>query len=294
MSTKRSSDNTGSAKVAASVVLYNSDNKTIENVRSYLHQVDKLYLIDNSEKKDALLVDALSKLPNTLYIDNGGNRGIAHALNAAASLAIKDDYAYLLTMDDDTSLPVDAVAKMLSFAESQGDIVGIVAGQSNTRHLSNTISYVPFTITSGNLLNLRAYQQCGPFMEELFIDYVDHEFCFRLRKEGYSIVEMNGIHLIHSLGHPKDLTLFTIKLPVRWTSHSPTRIYYKIRNGIYVLRKHNYLSNSIKWFFIKDMMRDGVKLIFLEDQKMLRIKLVAKAVQDGIQNRLGKLSAFNT
>ena len=44
-------------------------------------------------------------------------------------------------------------------------------------------------MTSGSLLDLSAYEAVGPFMDELFIDQVDNEFCLRLRAAGFSVLE---------------------------------------------------------------------------------------------------------
>ena len=43
-------------KLAGVVVLYNPDQKVIQNITSYINEVDVLYLVDNSSKDNSLLL----------------------------------------------------------------------------------------------------------------------------------------------------------------------------------------------------------------------------------------------
>lgn len=277
--------------VAASIVIYNSSLNVIDNIRSYIDQVDRIYIIDNSEIPNNNLVLLISHLPNACYFSNNGNMGIAYALNKAAGEAIKEGYHFLLTMDDDTYLPEDSVEKMLFFLKSSSDSnIAIVGGQSNPDLFDESIKGVLFTITSGNLLNLSVYKKIGPFLNELFIDYVDHEYCFRIHKYGYKIFEMNNIHLTHELGSQKKRKFLGINFT--WTSHNPIRIYYKTRNCFIVLRRYDFLPFTVKFYFWKDVIRDLIKMIFFENNKRYRFELFIKALSDAHNETLGKIN-FN-
>ena len=275
--------------VAGSVILYNSEMHVIGNIYSYLSQINHLFVIDNSEKVNPEMHQLISSLPHITYVANGDNMGIAYALNQAADLAITAGYKFLLTMDDDTSLPTGAVQTMLTYAnQHRSEKLAIIAGQSDSRLFENTVKSVPYTITSGNLLNLDAYKDCGPFMNELFIDFVDHEYCFRLIKNNYKVVEINYINLVHKLGTKKQLILFRRKLPIYWISHNPLRIYYKIRNCIYALRKYDFVENSVRYIFCKEIFKDLLKILFLENNKKKRLMFFIEAINDAFNKNLGK------
>ncbi|WP_338873225.1 glycosyltransferase [Spirosoma sp. SC4-14] len=276
-----------SNKVAAAVVMYNPEEDIVENISSYINQVERIYVIDNSEIHNENLIRILSSYASVSYYNNEGNKGVAAALNRAAQLAIDGGYQFLLTMDDDTQMPEDGVKKMLQYIMETKKKIGIVAAQSDPRFFYKPNRSVYFTITSGNLLNLSAYKKNGPFLDELFIDYVDHEFCFRLIMNGYAIIELNEVCLQHKLGEIKEINLGPIK--VKWTSHSPLRVYYKTRNCFYVLKKYRFLPITIRMYFYKDVLRDLVKIFFLEDEKFPRIILYVKAIRDAFFNDLGKL-----
>ncbi len=192
-------------RIAGVVVIYNSDESIINNIASYIHQIEKLFIVDNSELPNYTLVNLLKKIPSVIYISNAKNEGIAKALNQGANAAIEQGFDYLLTMDDDTSVPDNMVNEMVSFVERHKGIpIGILAPQSVPELVNDNYKSVFITITSGNLVNLKAFLDCGPFLDELFIDWVDHEYCMRLKRKGYEIIELSYLHIQHRLGNQKN------------------------------------------------------------------------------------------
>lgn len=277
--------------IAGSVILYNSDLQVVKNINSYLPQIDHLFIIDNSEVINNELIKQLESINNITYVCNNDNLGVAYALNQAANMAIGAGYKFLLTMDDDTYFPIIGVQKMLDYINQKGiKQLGILASQSNPRLVDSSIKQVQYTITSGSLLNLSAYKECGPFMNELFIDFVDHEYCFRLESYGYNIIEMNSIILDHNLGQRKQLSFLGYKSSVYWTSHSPLRIYYKTRNCVFSFRKYKSIKTEVKYIFYKEMCKDFLKIMFLENKKKKRFILFVKGVSNGLTGSLGKIN----
>ena len=78
-------------KVAAIVVLYNPENTVINNLNSYVYQVDKLYVIDNSDNVNNYLVKQIMSIKGVDYTWNKKNLGIAQALNLGARKAIEEE-----------------------------------------------------------------------------------------------------------------------------------------------------------------------------------------------------------
>lgn len=89
-------------KISGVVVLYNPDESVLQNIETYIHALDTLFIVDNS----SLTHDTSTKLlkyGNVQMIHSGENIGIAKALNLALNYADKLDYRWLLTLDQDTS-----------------------------------------------------------------------------------------------------------------------------------------------------------------------------------------------
>lgn len=283
----------GPPAIAGMVTLYNSEPEVLSRMSTYYHQVSRLYVVDNSEQPDEHLVGAIRRMySNVVYIANSTNEGIAHALNQAAGAAVRDGFDYLLTMDDDSRASEHTIRTMLEYIEQhpQPARIGIVAAQSDPNLFGNQAEEVLYAITSGSLLNLRAYQQCGPFMDELFIDAVDHEYCYRLIQAGYVIISLNYLHLSHRIGELKQLKLFGRTL-YKWASHTPVRNYYMLRNFLYVIGAYRHvLPARTKLLLAYALTKVCLLNALLDSDTALRFRYVRKAIADFRHHRLGKLS----
>ena len=99
-------------------VLYNPTEEIFENINSYLKELDKLYIVDNSEEKNEKLKNKFIEFSSKIkYIKLNGNEGIAKALNIAKNKAIKEDYDWLLTMDQDSKFENEDFSKMLDLVK---------------------------------------------------------------------------------------------------------------------------------------------------------------------------------
>lgn len=77
-------------------------------------------------------------------------------------------------------------------------------------------------ITSGNLFFYDAFQKVQGFDESYFIDCLDYEFCLRLRKHGYRLIQNRKVLLYQNIGEEREGERM----------HSDFRMYYMIRNHI--------------------------------------------------------------
>lgn len=269
-------------RVAACVTLYNSKPTCLAAIDTYRNQVDRVYLIDNSEQPNQALIAQLAQWPTTQYLPNKGNEGVSRALNRAAQQAIADGFDYLLTMDDDTALPQDAVFRMLSFltADANRAKIGIVTGIHTSPKHQAMSQAVAYTMTSGNLLNLTTYQKVGPFRDDFFIDHIDHEYGLRLNGAGFRVIELPALLLHHQLGESKA----TGWGASRFVSHSPLRGYYMVRNG-WVLAK---LYPAFRWQATNLISKEWIKAVLFEDQKIRRLRLLWAGLRHAWRGRLGK------
>ncbi|PRY20285.1 rhamnosyltransferase [Spirosoma oryzae] len=284
------------SKIAGVVVLYNSSYSVYSNIASYVCQVEKLYVVDNSTQPNYELIELLSRENKVIYHSFNGNKGIATALNWAANRAISDGFMVLLTMDDDTRTPHGMVHEMVNFWNQYPRQIGILSGHHHTRPLEDfkldkvSSKELPYTLTSGNLLSLEAFQLVGLFRDDFFIDHVDHEYGLRLNRAGFSVVEMKNICLEHRLGYTQQITvgkhvLFT------YGSHSPTRLYYFARNGVYMVRRDFKENPRFAYTVIKELTKRWIKALFLQKNRFERIGMLMKGINHGWN---GKLGEYNT
>ena len=276
-------------RIPATVIWYNPDNENIKNIRTYIDYVEKLYIIDNSKENNKKLADSLNNL-KAEYIYNDKNLGIAKALNLACEKAASEDFEWILTMDQDSSFDSDSINDYFrAFEKMTKNNVGIIS----PRHiLKNDIdkfsdvkesAEVDHVMTSGNLLNLKIWEEIGRFDENLFIDEVDSEICFRIIENGYKVIQLNKIRMFHELGNLEKKNFFTRKISV--LNHNHIRKYYIMRNKFYMLKK--YKKYRLRYIYY--ILNDFFKVIFYEKDKLRKLKYMFKGIADFMKNKMGEL-----
>lgn len=273
--------------IAGAVVLYNSDFNVLNNIDTYINQVQKLYVIDNSTDINDKIIEALKSNSKIKYHSFHKNKGIATALNWCAREAIRDGFRVLLTMDDDTRTPSNMISVMVNFWNQYPYPIGILSGVHHHKPATVPHKRLFYTLTSGNLLNLDAYQKIGGFKDDLFIDHVDHEYGFRLNNNGYHVVELQNLHLDHKLGYSQQIKLGSIVLR-KYGTNSPIRLYYYARNGLYVSRSQFAEHPEFGWMYTKEMIRRWIKTLLFDENRKVRVKMLAKGMFDGWNGRLGE------
>ena len=278
--------------IAGLVVLYNPDQNVIGNIQSYINQLSRLYVVDNSEVCNKKIIEIIKTFKNSKYIFIGENLGIAKALNIGAEEAIKDGFKFLFTFDQDSKASAGMIETMISFlGKNDYSSIGIFSPfQDNKGYKkppSKKITVVSNIATSGNLLNLEAYKQVGPFLNELFIDYVDVEYCLRLNNSGYKVIRLNDAILMHNLGSIVKRRFLFRKVAV--TNHSPLRLYYRTRNRFYVLRKYKYKFPLFSIYNFFRLFMETIKIVCFETERNEKIRMMIKGYSHYKRNNFGKL-----
>lgn len=272
--------------VAGVAVLYHPDEKVEENILSYLPHLSLLVVVNNSPAIHPTLMDFLNRSEKILYLEDGVNRGIAAALNLGAQKAIESGCSRLLTMDQDGRFEPGSLERLIQYSENhpQTGIVSplhVLAGKIDSDRPENEMVNAPYVMMSGNILNLKAYRAIGPFLEKLFIDYVDYEYCLRLRKYGYGICVLSGAKLFHPLGRIESRHF--LGLVFHPTNHSPERRYYAARNRLFVMISYPAFAIPDLWAWLKEL----AKLLAFEKEKRVKLEYMGKGILDFLRNRYG-------
>jgi rhamnosyltransferase len=135
---------------------------------------------------------------------------------------------------------------------------------------------------SGNVLKTPVAQLAGGFNESLFIDEVDHEFCYRLRQRGYKILIFYDVKMEHHLGNITRHNIWTGHFNT--TNHCGIRRYYMARNMLYIMNEYP----EVKMQYFKDFIKMVIKIILAENHKLEKIKYIIKGIQDYRHGKFGK------
>ena len=278
--------------IAGVVILYHPDIEQLsDNIQTYLNGLKQLYVYDNSESKTPGLEEALLKInPSIQYHYFNSNEGIAKRLNQAMDQAALNQYDFLLTMDQDSSFKDGDFDKYKLSIQSSGDSnvaqFGVNCQPDFTLPKDEPEAALTL-ITSGSVLNLSLTKHIGPFNEVLFIDFVDAEFSYRVIQNGYTNLMFSNIVLNHALGTlVEGRGLGNFKKSMR-IIHAPTRVFYIVRNGLYLLFKAQGLTSSMK----KDVIR-CIKIIkndLIYNPELLAVyKNLFSGISAFLMNRMGK------
>ena len=134
-------------------------------------------------------------------------------------------------------------------------------------------------ITSGSLVLTSAWKNIKGFWEYLFIDEVDHEFCYRLRAYGYRIIQIQSCCIDHIIGTPNEKKILGHHFNP--THHTPTRRYYMTRNSILMLYLYPHekepFPNRIQMLF-----RIFISITMCETQRIKKYKAMTRGCVDAL------------
>ena len=166
------------------------------------------------------------------------------------------------------------------------ETVGIISPFHVTKsgHLpgSDQCQDVMTPMTSGCLLNLRAYRAVGPFLDALFIDFVDNEYCLRLRKHGFLVLRANLARLNHSVGDTRKFGPFIA------TNHSPLRRYYKTRNRFLVFSRYLRDFPGHCLFDLVRLAKEIASIVLFEGEKFAKLRMIWLGFCDFLRGRYGR------
>jgi rhamnosyltransferase len=256
--------------VFAIVVVYNPNlTKLIKNLISIRSQVFNLVIIDNSHEKINL-----NDIPIKIdyFYHNSNKNGIARAQNIGINFALNNNANFILLMDQDSKPDINMVSTLLTdFHKLLNNNINIAAIGPIPINSSNNLPYKPRfrnvisfdidnnlfianeLISSGTLINASAFSKIGNFDEKLFIDGVDHEWCWRAIFNNFQLCQTKNTSILHTLGEG-DKKILGVRIAIS----SPFRTYYQYRNYIYLFKKkhvplywklNNLLKYTIKYFY---------------------------------------------
>jgi len=285
-------------KICAIIVTYNSGPEVRDCVASVAGQVQKIVITDNGSAGNTISI--LKKIeddysPRVIIIQNSDNLGIAAALNRGVKFALEEGYDWVLTLDDDSVAEPGMIQKMLRayFQMPSGERDSIAVMAPNYTILKG-LAYgvksprtIPVAITSGQLVKTSVFKKAGFYKEELFIECVDHEFCLRLLKRGFKTFLIPDAILKQRIGPSPELRRILWKKFVV-AHHLPHRYYYIFRNNVFLYK--TYWNVAPKWMFKNILSNVAVflKMLFFEERKLGKIKMIMAGCVDGIIGRHGK------
>lgn len=281
--------------VCAIVVTYHPTAAMIENLSAISLQVDGMVVVDNSSNPDAL--DKLSIASRNLgftLIENGKNLGVAEALNQGVRWAISNTFPWVILFDQDSTITNGFVEEMFLTWESHPQCNRL--GSLHPRYLDHETGLEAHvwrapdngpvkSMTSGSLIPTWLFAKIGPFASEYFIDDVDTEYSFRIRRAGYLVADSRHAILRHNSGSPRSVTLLGLTFSPSF--HSAWRRYYMSRNRIALCRRYFFSFPAWISHYAYECFRETVKCFLGENDRGRKFRNVLLGIWDGLTGRMG-------
>lgn len=275
-------------KIAGIVTLYNPTDDDIQNINTYIDDIDHLYIVDNTEGKSNK--KRIPKNKKIEYIFKNENVGVATALNIGAKKALDNGYKWLLTMDQDTTFKPGVMNKLKEvITNNDMKNIGIVTPWHKTKLIDKKpeteIDYPNDVMTSGNIVNLDIWKKIGGFKDWLFIDGIDIEYCLNLNSNGYRVMRINSVEIDHNLGN-----LFYKNVHGHLflcTNHNHIRRYYIMRNYHYIFDLYKDYNPQYCCSLISQK-HNMIGVLLFEKDKYRKIRNYIRGLQDYKKGVRGK------
>lgn len=218
------------------------------------------------------------------WVCNGNLGGVAGGFNRGIAVALSQGAHVITLLDQDSVITDDTLAflrePLLRYPD-QKLLVGPMIWDER-RQLLHQPAQKPWfeylrtrlLISSGTTFSASSWSLLGPLNEDLFIDYVDHAWCFLAQSSGFTLLQHPRALLRQQFGdqHPQWLCrLLGMEL------YSPQRHFYSLRNVRWMMRQ--------RWIPIDLRFKEVVKMcvkpwlwILFEPNRSANMKAIVSAL----------------
>jgi GT2 family glycosyltransferase len=297
--------------IASVTLAYNSEQLLPGQLDALLRQswpLEEIIVVNNGSTDGTR--DLLSaKYPQVTVLDLPTNLGAGGGYAAGLAYAAKEkkhDWVWLLDHD---SVPMDrgleTLLQGLAGLEGSTESVGMLAPvpiHSGTQlsypgmlwrrgwvrppseWSDQPVCFVDAVISSGSLIRYEVVDKVGLPRADFFIDFVDFEYCLRLRRHGYKIAVVRGSLLDHAIGTPRTINI--LGYSKAWGGHDPWREYYMSRNETFTI--WNYFPDwKSKVSVFRRLLRHASAILAFGERKRACLRMMLLGFLDGRAGRLG-------
>lgn len=271
--------------ICSILVLYEPKNDDLQHICDYYDKVDFAYVIDNSQKNN---FEAIKKeiceiganKEKLKYYHFPENIGLCRAFNFAVSEAAKIECNWVLLMDSDSSFISDIIEvykNTLKHIDSNKvavlSPVHIYDRSSADKYLG--IKDVTWAMTSGCLYNIEIFETIGGFMNELFVECLDIDYCYRAHEKGYRVVECGEALLKHFPAETRECKFFG-KTLFKYGYAPPKRYRMQAKSITWLIRRYRKPKDVARY------LSKWVKVLLFFDNKSEYIKCLRAGTREGL------------
>ena len=302
-------------KIAIIIINWNTYQLTfncLKSLKACTYNNKTIFLVDNGSKDGSGDKIAL-EFPDINFIKNEINEGFTGANNKALKVILKQNFDYVLLLNNDTEVKPNFLSLLEARMDSDqnlaatqplildfpnkntiwngGGSFNTFFGLSKTR--SNGLIYNPklkidtFTEWISGcciLVKIAVVREVGLLDNRFFVYFEDVDWSIRMTNLGYKLgVVPNSIIYHHSSGSYKKNNTS------KEGNISPYAHYLNVRNHIYLIKKHSFLFNNLGSWLYQIFKISSYSIYFILRGRLGKFKMVWRGVLDGV-----KIKTLNT
>lgn len=294
------------SSVYAVVISFNPDISLLnEEYISICNQVDVIFYVDNNSKNRDQVRKWSEEKKKASFIWLNSNEGIGAAQNAGIKRAIDDGATHVIIFDQDSIVEPNFVYNLLN-TECEALVAGYNVGITGPVYYSTDDNYaypvldvsegvikrIPLNsfeyylktshiIASGELIRVELLQKAGLMREDLFIGYIDFEYCFRAAKCGYDIIVSKKAVMRHKMGD-KQIIILGRKIGI----YTPFRRYFDCRNTL-LIQKEDIFPKALRKYYLKLLFGKILISLVCGPNRKQQVRYCFKGICDGLKGIKG-------
>ncbi|HJW57962.1 MAG TPA: hypothetical protein VJ577_22105 [Burkholderiaceae bacterium] len=266
--------------VAAVLTTYKPDAAFRSRIAE-LPKLAKVIVVDNtpgghrfsSEDSDGLVI-----------LQDGCNKGLGKALNLGIKEARRLGCEQVILFDQDSTPSADFACALLDGLRKAGYKAAVGPKLIDDQELfsprvesNGTATEVSYLATSGMAFNISCSISDKEFAEDLFLDFVDMDWCWRMRyQEGWKFYCLDSVLMPHRLGlAQRKLFGVTYHVP------PPYRHYFQFRDTFRLTRR-NYAPSRSRWRLRLILLPKLLVYPFILGNGAERVLWMARGIRDAI------------
>jgi len=300
--------------------IYIIDNASTDSTPTLL--LDKGYIkelpplkLDEPIEKEFVIENLTNSEPIKIhYVRMNENTGSSGGFYEGVKRGYEKGYDWLWLMDDDVEAKESCLEKLIYYQEKgkcllprryyqdgseylffpQYNVINFTANNDSYKKLLfNEFIEINTATFEGMLLHKSIIREVGYLDKFFFISSDDIEYGIRIARYTKILIIKDATMIRKIKKESLKRGIFGIK-GIYEKERVPTkafwREYYTIGN-MFLIAKHHYVSIfQYYWIFFYILRRYAGVFLYNDDNKLLRIKIITKALVDGITRKFGKMS----
>ena len=302
-------------KIAIIIINWNTYQLTfncLKSLKACTYKNKTIFLVDNGSKDGSGDKIAL-EFPDINFIKNEINEGFTGANNKALKVILKQNFDYVLLLNNDTEVKPNFLSLLEARMDSDQNLAAtqpLILDFPNKNTIWNAggsfnsffclfktrckgmiynpklkiDTYTQWISGCCILVKIAVIKKVGLLDNRFFIYFEDADWSIRMTNLGYKLgVVPESIIYHHSSGsNVKNNTSSEGNL-------SPYSHYLNVRNHIYLIKKHSFLFNNLGSWLYQIFKIFSYSIYFILRGRLGKFKMVWRGVLDGV-----KIKTLNT